>query len=33
MGKEYACKSILKRKVLTDDDVEDVRREIHPGRP
>ncbi|WOL08930.1 calcium-dependent protein kinase 10-like [Canna indica] len=27
-GKEYACKSILKRKLVTDDDVEDVRREI-----
>ncbi|KAK4720777.1 hypothetical protein R3W88_011010 [Solanum pinnatisectum] len=27
-GKEYACKSIAKRKLLTDDDVEDVRREI-----
>ncbi|XP_008803232.2 calcium-dependent protein kinase 10 [Phoenix dactylifera] len=27
-GKEYACKSILKRKLTTDDDVEDVRREI-----
>ncbi|XP_061360839.1 calcium-dependent protein kinase 1-like isoform X2 [Gastrolobium bilobum] len=27
-GKEYACKSILKRKLLTDEDVEDVRREI-----
>ncbi|XP_065047360.1 calcium-dependent protein kinase 10-like [Musa acuminata AAA Group] len=27
-GKEYACKSILKRKLATDDDVEDVRREI-----
>ncbi|KAF3619243.1 Calcium-dependent protein kinase 2 [Capsicum annuum] len=26
--KEYACKSIAKRKLLTDDDVEDVRREI-----
>ncbi|XP_019192790.1 PREDICTED: calcium-dependent protein kinase 1-like [Ipomoea nil] len=27
-GKQYACKSIAKRKLLTDDDVEDVRREI-----
>jgi len=27
-GKEYACKSIAKRKLLHDDDVEDVRREI-----
>lgn len=27
-GKEYACKSIAKRRLLTDDDVEDVRREI-----
>ncbi|KAL0787649.1 hypothetical protein Bca101_003895 [Brassica carinata] len=27
-GKEYACKSISKRKLLTDEDVEDVRREI-----
>ncbi|KAG6489336.1 calcium-dependent protein kinase 10-like [Zingiber officinale] len=27
-GKEYACKSILKRKLVTKDDVEDVRREI-----
>lgn len=27
-GREYACKSIAKRKLLTDDDVEDVRREI-----
>jgi calcium-dependent protein kinase len=27
-GKEFACKSILKRKLVTDDDVEDVRREI-----
>ena len=26
-GKEFACKSILKRKLVTDDDVEDVRRE------
>ncbi|KAK8942545.1 Calcium-dependent protein kinase 1 [Platanthera zijinensis] len=26
--KEYACKSILKRKLTTEDDVEDVRREI-----
>ena len=27
-GKEYACKSIAKQKLLTRDDVEDVRREI-----
>ncbi|CAI0410606.1 unnamed protein product [Linum tenue] len=27
-GNKYACKSIAKRKLLTDDDVEDVRREI-----
>ncbi|XP_073034206.1 calcium-dependent protein kinase 26-like [Primulina eburnea] len=27
-GKEYACKSIAKRKLLTMDDVDDVRREI-----
>lgn len=27
-GKEYACKSISKRKLLTSDDVVDVRREI-----
>ncbi|WOL07931.1 calcium-dependent protein kinase 10-like [Canna indica] len=27
-GKEYACKSILKRKLATEEDVEDVRREI-----
>jgi calcium-dependent protein kinase len=27
-GKEYACKSIAKRKLLTHEDVEDVRREI-----
>ncbi|XP_071930157.1 calcium-dependent protein kinase 1 isoform X2 [Coffea arabica] len=27
-GNQYACKSIAKRKLLTDDDVEDVRREI-----
>lgn len=27
-GKEYACKSISKRKLLTGDDIEDVRREI-----
>ncbi|KAJ9685046.1 hypothetical protein PVL29_017181 [Vitis rotundifolia] len=26
--KEYACKSIAKRKLVTDEDVEDVRREI-----
>ncbi|CAN6440018.1 unnamed protein product [Victoria cruziana] len=27
-GKKYACKSIVKRKLISDDDVEDVRREI-----
>ncbi|XVE96246.1 hypothetical protein REPUB_Repub02eG0204900 [Reevesia pubescens] len=27
-GKEYACKSIAKRKLATHDDVDDVRREI-----
>lgn len=27
-GKEYACKSIAKRKLVTAEDVEDVRREI-----
>ncbi|KAG0471481.1 hypothetical protein HPP92_016027 [Vanilla planifolia] len=27
-GKEFACKSIAKRKLLTPEDVEDVRREI-----
>ncbi|XP_049931410.1 calcium-dependent protein kinase 10-like isoform X2 [Nymphaea colorata] len=27
-GKEYACKSIAKRKLVAEDDVEDVRREI-----
>ncbi|KAH7514348.1 hypothetical protein FEM48_Zijuj11G0079600 [Ziziphus jujuba var. spinosa] len=27
-GKEYACKSIAKRKLITAEDVEDVRREI-----
>ncbi|CAN1854101.1 Calcium-dependent protein kinase 1 [Linum perenne] len=27
-GNKFACKSIAKRKLLTDDDVEDVRREI-----
>ncbi|CAD5187142.1 unnamed protein product [Musa acuminata subsp. malaccensis] len=27
-GKEYACKSILKWKLTTEEDVEDVRREI-----
>ncbi|KAL8509546.1 hypothetical protein ACS0TY_016679 [Phlomoides rotata] len=27
-GTEYACKSIAKRKLLTQDDVDDVRREI-----
>ncbi|GLT29245.1 hypothetical protein SLA2020_041220 [Shorea laevis] len=27
-GREYACKSILKRKLISKEDVEDVRREI-----
>ncbi|KAJ0550864.1 putative protein kinase CAMK-CDPK family [Helianthus annuus] len=27
-GKQYACKSISKRKLVTEDDVEDVRREV-----
>ncbi|KAI7728692.1 hypothetical protein M8C21_019063, partial [Ambrosia artemisiifolia] len=27
-GKEFACKSIAKRKLLTEEDVEDVRREV-----
>ncbi|OAY81389.1 Calcium-dependent protein kinase 1 [Ananas comosus] len=27
-GKEFACKSIAKRKLITEEDVEDVRREI-----
>ncbi|XP_026666112.1 LOW QUALITY PROTEIN: calcium-dependent protein kinase 17-like [Phoenix dactylifera] len=27
-GKEHACKSIAKRKLVTEEDVEDVRREI-----
>ncbi|GMJ09494.1 calmodulin-domain protein kinase cdpk isoform 2 [Hibiscus trionum] len=27
-GKEYACKSIAKRKLVTPDDVDDVKREI-----
>ncbi|PIN07467.1 Ca2+/calmodulin-dependent protein kinase, EF-Hand protein superfamily [Handroanthus impetiginosus] len=27
-GKQYACKSIAKRKLLTQEDVDDVRREI-----
>jgi calcium-dependent protein kinase len=27
-GRELACKSIAKRKLVTDEDVEDVRREI-----
>lgn len=27
-GKEFACKTIAKRKLATDEDVEDVRREI-----
>ncbi|CAM6108663.1 unnamed protein product [Calypogeia fissa] len=28
-GREYACKSIAKRKLISQEDVEDVRREIH----
>ncbi|XP_022746678.1 calcium-dependent protein kinase 20-like isoform X3 [Durio zibethinus] len=28
-GKEFACKSIAKRKLTSKEDVEDVRREIH----
>ncbi|GMI63313.1 calcium-dependent protein kinase 20 [Hibiscus trionum] len=28
-GKEYACKSIAKRKLTSNDDLDDVRREIH----
>ncbi|XP_022766041.1 calcium-dependent protein kinase 20-like isoform X1 [Durio zibethinus] len=28
-GKEFACKSIAKRKLTTKEDMEDVRREIH----
>ena len=28
-GKEYACKSIAKRKLISQEDVDDVRREIH----
>lgn len=28
-GKEYACKAISKRKLVSQEDVEDVRREIH----
>lgn len=27
-GKQYACKSIAKRKLLTTEDVEDVKREV-----
>ncbi|CAN4109425.1 unnamed protein product [Withania somnifera] len=27
-GKQYACKSIAKRKLTTEEDIEDVRREI-----
>nr|GEV61980.1 calcium-dependent protein kinase 26-like [Tanacetum cinerariifolium] len=27
-GKQFACKSIAKRKLVTDDDVEDVRKEV-----
>eukprot|EP00250_Pteridium_aquilinum_P009334 c18602_g2_i1 orf=2-937(-) len=28
-GKEYACKSIAKRKLISEEDIDDVRREIH----
>eukprot|EP00249_Psilotum_nudum_P010092 c22328_g1_i1 orf=1-852(-) len=28
-GKEYACKSISKRKLISQEDVDDVQREIH----
>jgi calcium-dependent protein kinase len=28
-GKEFACKSIAKRKLITMEDVDDVRRELH----
>ncbi|CAM6034794.1 unnamed protein product [Sphagnum compactum] len=28
-GKEFACKSIAKRKLISPEDVEDVRRELH----
>jgi calcium-dependent protein kinase len=28
-GREYACKSIAKRKLISREDVEDVRRELH----
>ncbi|KAH7523470.1 calcium-dependent protein kinase 29 isoform X2 [Ziziphus jujuba] len=28
-GRQYACKSIARRKLVTNKDVEDVRREIH----
>lgn len=28
-GKEYACKAISKRKLVSQEDVDDVRREIH----
>ncbi|TYJ39492.1 hypothetical protein E1A91_A04G073800v1 [Gossypium mustelinum] len=28
-GKEFACKSIAKRKLTSTDDLEDVRREVH----
>ncbi|GMJ09498.1 calcium-dependent protein kinase 20 [Hibiscus trionum] len=28
-GKEFACKSIAKRKLISSNDLEDVRREIH----
>jgi calcium-dependent protein kinase len=28
-GKEYACKSIAKRKLISQEDVDDVRRELH----
>lgn len=27
-GQQYACKSISKRKLVTADDIEDVRREV-----
>lgn len=28
-GKQYACKSIAKRKLISQEDVDDVRRELH----
>nr|XP_024357653.1 calcium-dependent protein kinase 4-like isoform X2 [Physcomitrium patens] len=28
-GREYACKSIAKRKLISQEDVDDVRRELH----